>query len=226
MWVARTDGKDRYEIGAGERRWRAAQLAKLDKVPVIVSELNDQETFEIAIIENVQRADLSATEEAMGFRRLMDEFGYTQDALSKVIGKSRVHIANTLRLLDLPKRVRKMVEEGLLSAGHARALIGLENAVDIAAMIIEEGMSVRAAEQYVREAKSGVAPKAGKAKNKGPLDYADKDPDTRALERDLEQTLGLRVSVDDRGMSGGSVTITYKTLEQFDDLLARLRYVP
>ncbi len=219
--VRPTDKKDMYEIVAGERRWRAAQLAKLDKLPVIVSDLSDQETFEIAIIENVQRADLSATEEAQGFRRLMDEFGYTQEALSKVVGKSRVHIANTLRLLDLPPRVRKMVEEGLLSAGHARALVGRDDAVDIAAMIIEEGMSVRAAENYVRDAKRGVAPK----RKKDPYANAGKDADIRALENELEAVLGLRVSVNHQG-EGGTVTVTYKTLEQFDDLLARFRFRP
>ncbi|MEN8723638.1 MAG: ParB/RepB/Spo0J family partition protein [Alphaproteobacteria bacterium] len=223
--VRPTATKNTYEIVAGERRWRAAQLARLDKLPVIIADLSDQETFEIAIIENVQRADLSATEEAQGFRRLMDEFGYTQEALSKVIGKSRVHIANTLRLLDLPARVRQMVEEGLLSAGHARALVGRDDAVDIAAMIIEEGMSVRAAENYVRDAKRGVAPKGGKKSAQGQT--ADKDADIRALERELEATLGLRISINHQsGEESGTVTITYKTLEQFDDLLARFRYVP
>lgn len=223
--VRPTATKNTYEIVAGERRWRAAQLARLDKLPVIIADLSDQETFEIAIIENVQRADLSATEEAQGFRRLMDEFGYTQEALSKVIGKSRVHIANTLRLLDLPARVRQMVEEGLLSAGHARTLVGRDDAVDIAAMIIEEGMSVRAAENYVRDAKRGVAPKGGKKSAQGQT--ADKDADIRALERELEATLGLRISINHQsGEENGTVTITYKTLEQFDDLLARFRYVP
>jgi len=218
------DGKDNYEIVAGERRWRAAQIAKVDKVPAIIRDLSDKETFEIAIVENVQRADLNAIEEAMGFRRLMDEFSYTQDALSKVIGKSRTHIANTLRLLDLPDRVRKLVEIGDLSQGHARLLVGLDNAVDVAALIIEDNMSVRQAENYVRESKQAVRPKLKKKGEKKQASY--KDPDTLALERDIEAILGLRVSVDPKPDETGTVTITYKSLDQFDDLLARLRYRP
>lgn len=219
-------GPNQYEIVAGERRWRAAQLARLDKVPAIIRELSDQETFEIAIVENVQRADLNPIEEGAGFRRLMDEFGYTQDALSKVIGKSRTHIANTLRLLDLPEKVRNLVINGDLTQGHAKLLVGMDNAIDIAALIIEENMSVRQAENFVREAKGGKPKKPGPSAVPSSKNDGYKDPDTRALERDIEAMLGLKVSVDPKTDETGTVTITYKSLDQFDDLLARFRYKP
>jgi len=210
---AATDGI--YEIVAGERRWRAAQRAGLHDVPVIVEALSDREALEIGIIENVQRADLNAIEEGEAFQRLMDEFAYTQDALAKVIGKSRSHIANTLRLSALPKAVRDFVVSGALSPGHARALIGREDAVALARKIISDGLSVRDVEKLTTQIKAGRV--TSKAKGPAP----EKDADTQALEKTLSDGLGLSVSIDDTG-KGGCLSVSYKTLEQLDDVIRRL----
>lgn len=210
-----------FEIVAGERRWRAAQKARLDAVPIVEKALSDKETFELALIENIQRADLNAIEEAEGFQRLISEHGYKQAELADVIGKSRAHIANTMRLLDLPGKVRALVAKGDLSAGHARALIGLDNALALAELIIAEGLTVREA-----EARAGMLKDKAGTKQKGGRKSAgsDKDADTLALERDLTNTLGLKVSIADKGGDkGGSISIAYKTLEQLDDLIAKLR---
>lgn len=202
-----------YEILAGERRWRAAQRAGLHDVPVILSTANDQQALEIGIVENVQRSDLNPIEEAQAFARLMDEFGYTQEALASTIGKSRSHVANTLRLMALPTEVRRLVEENKISAGHARALIGVADALAIARRIIAEGLSVRAVEKLVSGAPS---PKAS-----SPKQDLEKDADTRALEKTLADGLGLAVSID-HGEAGGRLAIQYKTLEQLDDVIRRL----
>jgi len=204
---------DGYEILAGERRWRAAQRAGLHDVPVILSTANDQQALEIGIVENVQRSDLNPIEEAQAFARLMDEFGYTQEALASTIGKSRSHVANTLRLMALPSEVRHLVEENKISAGHARALIGVADALAIARRIIAEGLSVRAVEKLVSGAPS---PKASSPKRD-----VEKDADTRALEKTLADGLGLAVSID-HGEAGGRLAIQYKTLEQLDDVIRRL----
>jgi ParB family transcriptional regulator, chromosome partitioning protein len=200
-----------YEIVAGERRWRAAQRAQLHDVPVIVRDLDDRETLEIALIENIQRADLNALEEAQGYKQLMDQYGYTQQQLADGLGKSRSHVANTLRLLTLPASVRSSIEQGLLTAGHARTLVATDNADEIAEQIIKIGMSVRQAEDLVR---------ARSTKVKKPV--AIKDADTRAIETQLGQVLGLKVALSHTEAKGGSVTITYKTLDQLDDLIRRL----
>lgn len=211
----------KYQIIAGERRWRAAQEAKLDKIPVIIRELSDQETQEAALIENVQRADLSAMEEARGYRGLIDKFGYTQKEVADIIGKSRPHIANTLRLLELPAKLQAIVDKGEISAGHARALIGLENAEELAKLIVSEGLTVREAEARAQNLKG--KPKSA-TKNKA-VATLEKDADTKALERDLGQALGLKVSISFKGEDkGGSVEIAYKTLEQLDGLIAKLRH--
>lgn len=183
--VVRPIGNDKYEIVAGERRWRAAQRANLHEVPVIIRTLTDQEAIEIAIIENVQREDLNAIEEGEGYQALMQGHGYTQEDLSKVIGKSRSHLANTLRLLKLPQSVRDLVRNGDLSAGHARALIGRDDAAQIAARIVKEGLTVRQVEALAQEQKS-----KGKGNAK-----ASKDADTRAAESELHDALGLRVEI-------------------------------
>jgi ParB family chromosome partitioning protein len=207
---------DAYEIIAGERRWRAAQQAQLHEVPVIVRDFSDEETLEIALIENLQRENLSPIEEANAFQRLMDEFDHTQEVLAKAVGKSRSSVANTLRLLTLPIAVQAHVDSGALSAGHARALVGNDNAEKIAGDIIAKGLSVRQAEQLAQAAKDG--PKAR------PKRASAKDPDTIALEHDLSNMLGLRVSIKFRGdgAKGGSVSINYSTLDQLDDILQRL----
>ncbi len=204
---------DEFEIVAGERRWRAAQLAQLHEVPILVKELSDRDTLEIALIENVQRQDLNPIEEARAYRRLMQEFAYTQETLSDHIGKSRPHIANLLRLLELPEIVRAMIADGRLSASHARALINLPNVVELAEQIVAKGLSVRDAERLAQKKKA----KAFKA----PKPAREKDADTKALERDLTGKLGLKVEIAFDG-KGGALTVHYQTLEQLDELVAKL----
>ncbi len=207
---------ERYEIIAGERRWRAAQRAQLHNVPVVIREMDDQEALEIALIENIQREDLSAIEEGEAYQRLIDEFSHTQDALSKVVGKSRSHVANTLRLLTLPPEVRSMVDSGELTAGHARALVGREDAVDMAREIASGGMTVRDVESRVsrgasRPRKSGKAPA--------------KSADTLALERDVSDAIGLKVAINLRGgedSGRGTLSVEFENLDQLDDVLRRL----
>jgi ParB family chromosome partitioning protein len=199
-----------FEIVAGERRWRAAQLAKLHEVPVVMREMSDAESLELAIIENVQRADLNAIEEAAAYHELMDRFGYKQDRVAEEVGKSRSHVANTIRLLKLPESVKAMIRDGRLSAGHARTLIGAPDAEARARAIVEAGLNVRQA-----EASAKPRPKANG-------DRRGKDADTKALESSLESILGLTVAIAHRGAKGGDLTIAYKTLEQLDSLVARL----
>ena len=199
-----------YEIVAGERRWRAAQMAKLHEVPVVIREMSDSESLEIAIIENVQRADLNAIEEAAAYYELMERFKFTQEKVAKEVGKSRSHIANTLRLLTLPESVRALVREGKLTAGHARTLIGLPDAEKRAQEIIAGMLTVRQAEQR------STTKKHGKVAHKWV------DPDTKDLEDRVSNALGLKVQVVDKGKRGGEVRVTYKTLEQLDEIARRL----
>lgn len=209
---------DAYEIIAGERRWRAAQRAELHDVPVILVEANDREALEIAIVENVQRADLNAMEEAAGYERLIAEFDYTQNDLAKVIGKSRSHVANTLRLSKLPEPVKLLVSDGSLSAGHARALLAVSEPEQVAKRIVEQGLTVRDIERLGQdEARSENKPVRAAAPK------PDKDPDTRAVEKALEEALGLGVSIQHRANGGGEMKISYKTLEQLDALCRRLK---
>lgn len=203
-----------YEIIAGERRWRAAQLAQLHEVPVLVKVLSNKETLEVALVENLQREDLSPLEEAVGLQRLMDEFGHTQEALAKAVGKSRSHVANMLRLLGLPDVVKAMVDKGELSAGHARALLSATAPEVLARQVVEQGLSVRQTEQMVQRAATAKSSGA----RRGPKE---KDADTRALETDLSDLLGLRVAIAAKGREG-SVTLYYKSLDQLDGLLQRL----
>ena len=219
--VRRKPGRDVYEIVAGERRWRAAQLAQLHEVPVVVRELNDTEVLEVAIIENIQRADLNAIEEALGFRQLMTRFGHTQEKLAEALSKSRSHVANLLRLLTLPAEVQDMLREGALSAGHARALIGSPKAAELAAHIVAKGLSVRETERLVKQQDSGKpsSPKAPKS--------AEKDADTRALEADLSANLKLTVRIDHAsGGESGAVTIRYESLDDLDMLCRILSQLP
>jgi ParB family chromosome partitioning protein len=222
--VARPDARGGFEIVAGERRWRAAQRAGVHQVPVIVRELSDQEALEVAIIENVQRTDLNAIEEATGYNDLMERFGYTQEQLSDVIGKSRSHLANTLRLLKLPPQVRAMVQDGKLSAGHGRALVGRDDAVQLAEQIVERQLNVRAAEAMVQN-----IPRADQ--DGGPGTYPspsrkEKDPDTRAFEKDLADGLGLKVEIKAGSGESGVLTIKYGNYDQLDYLRARLLGLP
>jgi len=218
--VRPTDGGG-YEIVAGERRWRAAQKAQLHQVPVLVRDLDDTEVLEVAIIENIQRADLNAVEEAAGYRQLMDKFGHTQEKLAEALSKSRSHIANLLRLLSLPEDVQALVKNGDLSAGHARALITAENASDLARKVVRDGLSVRATEALVKKQQRGEADapavKAPQRKT------SEKDADTKALEGDLSAMLGMRVTIDhEPGGEAGRITIRYETLDQLDELCGRL----
>lgn len=205
-----------YQIVAGERRWRAAQRARLHEIPAVVREFTDRETLEIAIVENVQRQDLNAVEEARGYRQLIETFGHTQEDVARAVGKSRAHIANTLRLLALPGVVLDHLEAGRLSAGHARAIVTSGNPALLAEKIIADGLSVRGAEALAR--KEG-APET-KARAQAPA-RPGKDADTRALEADLAERLGLEVEISHRG-EAGDIRVRYSTLEQLDDLCRRL----
>ncbi|WP_340116357.1 ParB/RepB/Spo0J family partition protein [Pelagibius sp. 7325] len=218
------DRPNEFEIVAGERRWRAAQIAKLYEVPVVIRDLTDAQSLELAIVENVQRQDLTPLEEAEGYRRLIDDFQHTQEDLAKTLGKSRSHIANTLRLLSLPEGVKLLMDEGKLTAGHARTLIGCDNAEGLASQMISRGLNVRQAEKLVQNAKAAGASAPRKSAAPADDDHP-KDTDTLALERDLTALLGLKVSIKFQG-TGGSLTIHYKTLEQLDDVLHRLNQMP
>ena len=202
------DRSGHFEIVAGERRWRAAQMAQLHELPVVVRKLSDAEVLEIAIIENIQRADLNPLEEALGFRQLMDRFGHTQERLATELGKSRSHIANLLRLLQLPEEVQQHLREGRLTAGHARTLVTAEDPAGLARKIIEKGLSVRAAEALAR----GVTPPRPRRPS------AAKDTDTQVLENDLSANLGMSVVIDHHPGGEGRVTIRYATIEQLDQL--------
>ncbi|MBB5745274.1 ParB/RepB/Spo0J family partition protein [Brevundimonas variabilis] len=211
-------GDGTWQIIAGERRWRASQIARLTEVPVIVNEMDDLAVFEVAIIENVQRADLNPLEEADAYRMLMERFGRTQDAVAGIVGKSRSHVANTLRLLQLPEEVLWFVRHGKLSAGHARAMITAPDPVALAQQAEREGLNVRQVERLARQAAEGQG--KAQARPKGRLD-AGTSPDIAALEQDLADALGLKVSLVDRS-GKGELTLSYASLEQLDDLCHRL----
>ena len=218
--VRRKPGRDAYEIVAGERRWRAAQLAQLHEVPVVIRDLSDTEVLEVAIIENIQREDLNAIEEALGFRQLMTRFGHTQEKLAEALSKSRSHVANLLRLLTLPTDVQDMVRDGAISAGHARALIGNPKATELAAQIVAKGLSVRETERLMKDQ---AAPKPGRQTAKG----SDKDADTRALEADLSANLKMDVRIEhSAGGETGQLMISYKSLDDLDKLCQLLSGLP
>lgn len=207
----------RYEIIAGERRWRAAQRAGLTEIPIIVRDVNDRTALELAIIENVQRTDLNPVEEALGYQQLIDDHGYTQADLGNVIGKSRSHVANTLRLLKLPDVIRDMLVDGALSAGHARTLVTAQDPAGLAKQIVEEGLSVRQAEALAQMPAGGTPPKAKPAQG-----ASDKDADTLALEKLMTDTIGMIVTIEHKG-KGGAIRVNYRTLEQLDELCRRLK---
>ncbi|MDN2578807.1 ParB/RepB/Spo0J family partition protein [Aquibium sp. ELW1220] len=217
--VVRPSPGGRYEIIAGERRWRAAQQAGVADVPVIVREVDDRVALEIAIIENVQRSDLNPVEEAAGYQSLIDEHHYTQADLAQVIGKSRSHVANTLRLLKLPPDVRQMLTDGALSAGHARTLVTVDHPMALAQRIVSEGLSVRQAEALAQTPDA----KAGQDRERKPKEGPrEKDSDTMALEKLLSDAIGLAVTINHKS-GGGELRINYASLEQLDDLCRRLQ---
>ena len=199
-----------YELIAGERRLRASKLAGLSEVPVIIKDMDDKEVLEVALVENLLRENLSAIEEAEGLQRLIDEFSHTQEALSQIIGKSRSHIANTLRLLSLPESVQNLVKEGKLSAGHARNLVGLENAEELAQLIIKKDLNVRQVEDLVNKLKNGTPSKPTKL---------EKDSDIADIEKDLKKSLGLRISISPNKQGGGKVVLQYGSVAELDMII-------
>jgi ParB family chromosome partitioning protein len=207
---------DAFEIIAGERRWRASQRAGLHDVPIVIVEADDKQALELAIIENVQRADLNALEEAKGYEALISQYSYTQNDLSRIVGKSRSHIANTLRLSRLPDSVRDKLVSGALSAGHARALLSVSDPELVAKRIVDQALTVRDVERIAQRETAGI-------ETEKPLRFkGEKDADTRALETRLSDLLGLAVSIDHRGEKGGAITIRYRTLEQLESVSHRL----
>jgi ParB family chromosome partitioning protein len=217
--LVRVSHKDpnQFEIVAGERRWRAAQMAQLHELPIIIKDFSDEEVLEVAIIENIQRKDLNAIEEAAGYRQLMDRFGHTQEQVAEALGKSRSYIANLLRLLNLPSDVKQLLIDGKLSSGHARALITCDNPSDLAKIVVAKGLSVRQTERLVRK---GASDSDGD--KKAPIKKIStfgKDADTKALEGDLSAAIGMKVVVNHQAnFETGNIMITYDTLEQLDDL--------
>ncbi|MCR9087950.1 MAG: ParB/RepB/Spo0J family partition protein [Rhodobacteraceae bacterium] len=198
-----------YQIVAGERRWRAAQAAQLHDIPVIVRDFSDTEVLEIAIVENIQRADLNPIDEARGYRQLIERFGHTQEKLGEAMGKSRSHVANALRLMQLPEEVQVMLAEGALSVGHARALITTGDPLALAKQVVARSLSVRETEKLAKASEHPRSPTSAKA---------EKDADTKALESDLSAALGMSVTIDHKADSGGQVVIRYKSLEALDEL--------
>lgn len=217
--IVRQQGHGRYQLVAGERRWRAAQRVQLHQIPAIVRDLDEAETLEIALIENVQRQDLNPVEEAQAYSRLVAQFGHSQEALGKLVGKSRSHVANLMRLLDLPGSVLDFVRAGKLSMGHARALIGVDNAAKIARQVVEKGLSVRQVEKLVQTAKG-----RGGEGQEGPRirTLGQGDADIRALEQHLADIIGMTVSIDHGKNGGGTLSLRYSTLDQLDMLCQRL----
>ena len=218
--IVRSRGADNFEIIAGERRWRAAQRAGLHELPIVVLDVSDGEALELAIIENVQRSDLNPLEEATGYQSLASEYSHSQDDIAKIVGKSRSHIANTLRLLHLPEKVKAYINSGKLTAGHARMLVGQPNAEELADQIVNQGLNVRQVEAMARKSSQR---KAKDGKRAGP---PGKDADTEALEMRLGNALGLAVAIDHRANGGGTLQVKYRTLEQLDDVIARLEAGP
>ena len=211
-----SDNVNGYEIVAGERRWRAAQRVRLHEVPVLIKDLTDEKALEVAIVENVQRQDLNVLEEAEGYQRLMRDFSHTQEDLARVVGKSRSHVANTLRLLGLPDEVKSLLAKHSLSAGHARALLNAVDPVKLARLAVKRGLNVRQVEKLAQSGRETKAPAAA---------MAQKDADTIALERELANLLGLKVTINFHG-GGGELVIHYTTLEQLDDVVQRLSQPP
>lgn len=224
--VRQLPGSQQYEIVAGERRWRAAQMARLHEVPVLIREFSDTEVLEVAIIENIQRADLNAIEEALAYRQLMERFGHTQEKLAEALSKSRSHIANLLRLLNLPDDVQGLVRDGKLSAGHARALITASNASEVAKQVVARGLTVRETEELMRKPAAGASGGAAGG-GRGRAGGAEKDADTRALEMDLSANLKMAVTIHhEPGGERGILSVRYNSLDDLDLLCRVLSLTP
>lgn len=216
--VRRAPDGNGYQLVAGERRWRATQRAGLHQIPALIRDLDDAATYEIALVENIQRQDLNAIEEASAYRKLIVDFGHSQDALARIVGKSRSHVANLMRLLELPEPVQNLVAENALAMGHARALIGVEQASEIAQRVVKEGLSVRAVEALVRESKAPQKTAAAGAISPG----QDRDPDIIAVERHLSELLGIGATIQYMGDGKGTLTLKFATLDQLDMICQRL----
>jgi ParB family chromosome partitioning protein len=213
--LVRKKSEDKYEIVAGERRWRAAQLAKIHEVPVIILNIDDKKSLEFAILENIQRSDLNGIEEALGYDNLVRKFAYSQEALSKILGKSRSHIANTLRLAGLPDEIKKMISDGLLTAGHARCLVNVPDNVKLARIIINKNLSVRQAEFLVKKEQVFSGSKKIKKNNK--------DTNIKSLERDLELLMGIKVDIKNNKNNSGEIKFSYKNLDQLNKIISVLK---
>jgi ParB family chromosome partitioning protein len=213
--LVRKKSEDKYEIVAGERRWRAAQLAKIHEVPVIVLNIDDKKSLEFAILENIQRSDLNGIEEALGYENLVKKFGYSQETLSKILGKSRSHIANTLRLAGLPEEIKKMVSDGLLTAGHARCLVNIPDNIKLAKTIVNKNLSVRQAEFLVK--KEQVFSSSKKIRTNS------KDTNIKSLESDLELLMGIKVDIKNKKSNSGEIKFSYKNLDQLNKIISVLK---
>jgi len=213
--LVRKKSEDKYEIVAGERRWRAAQLAKIHEVPVIILNIDDKKSLEFAILENIQRSDLNGIEEALGYDNLVRKFAYSQEALSKILGKSRSHIANTLRLAGLPDEIKKMISDGLLTAGHARCLVNVPDNVKLARIIINKNLSVRQAEFLVKKEQVFSGSKKIKKNNK--------DTNIKSLESDLELLMGIKVDIKNKKNNSGEIKFSYKNLDQLNKIISVLK---
>jgi ParB family chromosome partitioning protein len=213
--LVRKKSEDKYEIVAGERRWRAAQLAKIHEVPVIILNIDDKKSLEFAILENIQRSDLNGIEEALGYDNLVKKFEYSQETLSKILGKSRSHIANTLRLAGLPEEIKKMISDGLLTAGHARCLVNVPDNVKLAKIIVNKNLSVRQAEFLVK--KEQVFPSLKK------IPRNNKDTNIKSLESDLELLMGIKVDIKNKKNNSGEIKFSYKNLDQLNKIISVLK---
>ena len=213
--LVRKKSEDKYEIVAGERRWRAAQLAKIHEVPVIILNIDDKKSLEFAILENIQRSDLNGIEEALGYDNLVKKFGYSQETLSKILGKSRSHIANTLRLAGLPEEIKKMISDGLLTAGHARCLVNVPDNVKIAKIIVNKNLSVRQAEFLVKKEQVFSSLKKISRNNK--------DTNIKSLENDLGLLMGIKVDIKNKKNNSGEIKFSYKNLDQLNKIISVLK---
>jgi len=213
--LVRKKSEDKYEIIAGERRWRAAQLAKIHEVPVIILNIDDKKSLEFAILENIQRSDLNGIEEALGYDNLVKKFGYSQETLSKILGKSRSHIANTLRLAGLPEEIKKMISDGLLTPGHARCLVNVPDNVNLAKIIVNKNLSVRQAEFLVKKTQVFSLSKKIRTNNK--------DTNIKSLESDLELLMGIKVDIKNKKSNSGEIKFSYKNLDQLNKIISVLK---
>ena len=213
--LVRKKSEDKYEIVAGERRWRAAQLAKIHEVPVIILNIDDKKSLEFAILENIQRSDLNGIEEALGYDNLIRKFAYSQETLSKILGKSRSHIANTLRLAGLPEEIKKMISDGLLTAGHARCLVNVPDNINLAKIIVNKNLSVRQAEFLVKKEQVFSSKKKIRTNNK--------DTNIKSLESDLELLMGIKVDIKNKKNNSGEIKFSYKNLDQLNKIISVLK---